>query len=253
MRAALVYMGTASGSSAVLPMGDYASNGKNALTLDVLRAFRTGTVTSLLVEHCATAGGTFTTLHDFGNLTDILPRTFYDWEAYLKMTVTYAEDASAEDPGLRAAVGVHVWGPPEWNAVKICRPEHIKALFPAVVDTDNGFESDWPDQADAAKREIELMLRAKQVDPYTIFTDGHSNKPVPEGLETAGAALTIYNLLGSGAAVFGDGMKDARDHFHEVYESQLETWLLGAAQVDKEADGKPDDTDSLSIGLEMRW
>ena len=253
MRAALVLMGTASGTSAVLNLDKFASTGKNALTLNVQRDFRTGTVSSVIIEQSVDGLAGWSTLHDFGDLSDALEKTFYAWAKFLRMSVTYAEDPTAEDPGLRLAVGVHVWGPPEWNAVRVCRAEHLKALFPAIVDTDQGFASDWPDQADAAKREIELVLRAKKVDPYRVFTDGHSEKPVPEGLEIAGAALTIYYLLGSGGAVLGDGLKDAREHFHEVYESQLDTWLSGNAQIDKEGDGKPDADDAVSIGLELRW
>ena len=253
MRAALVMMGTASGTSSVLNLDKFASSGKNALTLSVQREFRTGTITSLLVEHSDDGLAGWTTLHDFGDLSGPSEKTFYTWKKHLRMSAAYTEDPTAEDPGLRMAVGVHVWGPPEWNKAKICRAEHLKALFPAIVDTANGFEAEWPDQADSAKREIELMLRAKQVDPYGIFTDGHVTEPVPEGLETAGAALTIYYLLGSGGAVFGDGLKDAREHFHEVYESQLETWLSGNAQLDKEGDGKPDASDEVAIGLPLRW
>ena len=252
MRAALVYMGTTSGTTDALNLGEYTSSGKNALTLEVQRAFRTGTVGALTVEQ-SSDNITWTTLHDFADLSDIAPRTFYDWDRYLRLNVTYTEDATAEDPGLRVGVGVHVFGPPSWNAVKVCRAGHLCALFPAVVDTNKAFQAEWPEQADAAKREIELVLRAKQVDPYTIFTDGHASEPVPEGLESAGAALTIYLLLGSGAAVYGEGMKDARAHFREVYENQLETWLLGMAQVDKAEDGKPDPEDNVSLGLEMRW
>jgi hypothetical protein len=253
MRAALVYMGTATGESSVLGLGDYTSTGKNAITLDIQRDFRTGMVSSLIVQHSVDGLSAWATLHDFGDLSGLKSVTLYTWCKFLKMAVTYAEDATADDPGLRAAVGVHVWGPPEWNMASVCRSEHIKALYPAIVDTNKSFNADWPDQAGAAKREIELILRAKGVDPYTIFTDGHSTKPTPEGLESAGAALTICNLLGAGAAVYGEGLKDARGHFQSVYESQIETWLLGAAQVDKEADGRPDDTDAMSIGLELRW
>jgi hypothetical protein len=128
---------------------------------------------------------------------------------------------------------------PEWYLVRACRDEHIAAVRAILTDQMRGF-GDLSAYKQAAKQTIEQALRGRGIDPYRLMTDGHPSEPCIEGLETAGAALTLYYVYTGGIAAPSDALAAMRDHAWRLYVADLDAALsAGMITADPNGDAAP--------------
>ncbi len=176
-------------------------------------------------------------------------KVIYTCDQYLRLTADYtAPTDSPDDPGGRLTVRGRIWGPPDWNRVVPCREEHLLGLRSRVLDTTKGFPARWEREEAAAKKHLESSLRGLGLDPFRLLTDGHLTYPCIEGLEHAGAALTMFYILLSSQNVASDFRREEMERFYAMYENLLKTATSGGLlAVDEDASGGPGDEEAVKV------
>lgn len=242
MRFLLSAQGATTGTltSNTVDLTGYASLSGNALRL-VLEVNNTPSSASwgaFALQSSSTPEFSSTTTH--WSISDLdspseYDKTLYTCSTFVRFTADYVQptDPAVTDAGGRVSVRGHLWGPPNWAKVVPCREEHILGMRSRLLDTAKGFPARWEREEESAKRHMETHLRGLGVDPYRLLTDGHLTYPCIEGLEHAGAALTVFYILMSSANVNSELRQDEMERFYGIFEDSLKTAVTsGALAID---------------------
>ena len=244
---------TASGQySNTVDLSGYANasgDGKRCMKMKWWVSYNDGTVAAVACEHDTDpAFGTTADLWEIatGDLSSAADqeRVVYTWKPYNRVSFGYTQGSSTRDKGCRVIVEYDVWGLPDWENVQVCRWEDVEALRANLTDSSLDFQSVWNDHERLAKRAIAHKLRGRGIDPDRVFTDGHEETPVIEGMETAGAALTCWYVL-NGYARKSEGIVADMEALWAMFNEDFNSACTGGLAIaDVSGDTEPTQEDT---------